>query len=177
MKSYLIRAEVRDFDPKFVECIITRVIAEWHFRVQCVQTEPPHLELVGDGLMALDEDLFVDRIAQAVWEANTGACEVFLQLYDLQDVPFASARRDSDAYDKWRTAQGWQVGQLVDVRVADATFTCQLVRIVPDGVYVQAIHEPLPDWLLHRKLSPTRGEVALAKQPASVPVTFEVQHG
>lgn len=177
MKPYLIRAQVRDFNPEFVECIITRVIDEWHFRMQFIQTEPPHLELVGDGLMSIDEGLFVDRIAQAVWEANAGACEVLMQLYDLQDAPFVAARRDGDAYGRWCTAQGWQVGQVVDVNVGDVMFVCQLARIVPDGVYVQAAHEPLPDWLLHRKLSPMRGEVALATRLLMANLDCEVQHG
>ena len=148
------------------------------------QTEPAHLEFapqggfaLGDGLMALDENLFVDRIAQAAWEANAGACEVLLQLYDLQDVPFTLTRPDNDAHNKWRTAQCWQVGQLVDVNVDAVLFVCQLARIVPDGVYVQAVHEPLPDGLLHRKLSPMRGEVALATRLLMANLDGEVQHG
>ncbi len=54
---------------------------------------------------------------------------------------------------------------------------CRLARIVSDGVYVKAGDEPVPDWLLRRKLSPMRGEVVLATRMLMANLDGEVQHG
>ena len=173
MKPYLIRTQVRDFNLEWAEAITARIIDEWHFRVHSFEVNIPYLEFVGDGLMALDEDLFVDRIALAAWAANEGPWEVRLQLYDLEAAPFNAMRRDNDAHERWLSAQTWQIGQVVNVSIDNVSYLCQLARIVPDGVYVRAACDSLPSGLLRRKLSPMRGEVTLAAQLEAV----EVQHG
>ena len=52
MKPYLIRLCIHAFTPCHLDAINTRGLAEWHFRCQSIEMEPPCIEWVGDGLLA-----------------------------------------------------------------------------------------------------------------------------
>ena len=101
MKPYLIRLHIRAFTPCHIDAINTRVLAEWHFRCQSIEMEPPCIEWVGDGLLALGEAAFAERIAQVVWIANHGPCEIVMQLCNLSLAPFTTIRHEASDHARW----------------------------------------------------------------------------
>ena len=103
MKPYLIRLIVQAFAPDHIDAINTHVLAEWHFRCQSIELEPPCLEWVGNGLLALPEQAFADRIAQVVWIANDGPCAVVMQLCNLSLAPSTTIRHDVTDHARWST--------------------------------------------------------------------------
>ena len=105
MKPYLIRLQVQAFSPCHVDAINTLVLAEWHFRCQSIELEPPCVEWIGDGLLALPEAIFAERIAQMVWIANDGPCAVIMQLCNLSLAPSTTIRHDGVDHARWLATQ------------------------------------------------------------------------
>ncbi len=101
MKPYLIRLHVQAFTPRHLDAINTRVLAEWHFRCQSIELEPPCIEWGGDGLLALGEVAFADRLAQVIWIANEGPCQIVMHLCNLSLAPFTTIRHDATNHARW----------------------------------------------------------------------------
>ena len=101
MKPYLIRLHVQAFTPRHLDAINTRVLAEWHFRCLSIELEPPSVEWIGDGLLALGEVAFADRLAQVIWIANDGPCAIVMQLCNLSLAPFTTIRHGASDHARW----------------------------------------------------------------------------
>jgi len=52
------------------------------------------------------EEDFAHRIAQAVWKANHGYCQVAILATYLEELPYEEHVRNEDDYNKWKSSFG-----------------------------------------------------------------------
>ena len=106
MKPYLIRLQIQAFDPCHIniDAINTHILAEWHFRCQSIELEPPCIEWTGEGLLALPEMAFADRLAQVIWIAGNGPCKIVIHFYNLSLAPVNTVTRSATNHERLMVA-------------------------------------------------------------------------
>ena len=101
-RSYRMTVEITRYNAARRADICAAAEAEWPFS---------DWEVIGDTLWAAGEsslcggeteDEFTDRLAQAVWRANEGPCEITVRALDLDDLPDEIYFRDADHYQAWK---------------------------------------------------------------------------
>ena len=110
-RSYEMQVTVKGYTWKHVQTIISAMLRLWNFDEGTFpdkdQPLPPDLLAVGtDNLCGGEsEEEFADRLAQAVWSANQGYCDVEVRATYLEVDPPSEIHTLTQAdYEAWRKA-------------------------------------------------------------------------
>lgn len=109
-RNVSIDVEVTGFVPAQHRKIVAACCREWSFQADdfiYVKPDPPrenNMTATADGQLCggETESEFIDRLASAVWSANSAYCEVTVRITSLDNLPYDTRTKDETDYRAWR---------------------------------------------------------------------------